>query len=109
MVLVPKTRVPQHLSPSQGSDSLSREDKKEEIYSQERIRLMRIYFMSAWLTPFVFVFKCSIAVYLCFVGSCRGERAGYAKSQLKMQDVLCAVDSTDYCDFLVDLVHASGD
>ena len=40
---------------------------------------------------------------------CRGERAGYAKSQLKVQDVLCAIDRTDYCDFLLDLVHAGDD
>lgn len=36
----------------------------------------------------------------------RGERAGHTRAQLKKEEVLAAIDSTDYCDFLVDLVQA---
>ena len=40
-----------------------------------------------------------------FLYSDRGAKAGHSKSQLKMSDILRAVDSTDYLDFLVDFVH----
>jgi hypothetical protein len=35
----------------------------------------------------------------------RGEKRGFKHSQLRPHDVQTAIDSTDYCDFLIDLVH----